>query len=98
MTAPPALIIIDKHLQSYKIKRKASKQPVFPMDFRFFRLPLAAIYGVQEASSSNLDTRTSKTERVLALSVFFSLEREPPAVQVGKKEFYLCPENKPPDV
>ena len=29
--------------------------------------------------------------------MFFSLEREPPAMQVGKKEFYLCPENKPPD-
>ena len=28
---------------------------------------------------------------------FDSLEREPPAMQVGKKEFYLCPENKPPD-
>ncbi len=28
---------------------------------------------------------------------FYSLEREPPAMQVGKKEFYLCPENKPPD-
>ena len=31
------------------------------MDFRFFRLPLAAIYGVQEASSSNLDTRTMRS-------------------------------------
>ena len=28
---------------------------------------------------------------------FFSLEREPPAMQVGQKEFYLCPENKPPE-
>ena len=29
--------------------------------------------------------------------LFFSLEREPPAMQVGNKKFYLCPENKPPD-
>ena len=31
------------------------------------------------------------------MELFLSLEREPPALQVGEKEFYLCPENKPPD-
>ena len=40
---------------------------------------------------------SNSTIRVFRMVLFFSLEREPPAMQVGKKEFYLCPENKPPD-
>ena len=40
------------------------------MKIRVWRSLVSRLNGVQEASSSNLDTRTMKTERVKTLSVF----------------------------
>ena len=39
-------------------------------NIRVWRSLVSRLNGVQEASSSNLDTRTMKTERAIALSVF----------------------------
>ena len=39
--------------------------------FRVWRSLVSRLNGVQEAPSSNLGTRTMKTERAFALSVFF---------------------------
>ena len=40
-------------------------------DIRVWRSLVSRLNGVQEASSSNLDTRTKKAEGVFALSAFF---------------------------
>ena len=42
-------------------------------NIRVWRSLVSRLNGVQEASSSNLDTRTKKTERAFALPVFFFL-------------------------
>ena len=46
------------------------------MNIRVWRSLVSRLNGVQEASSSNLDTRTMKTERAFALSVFIISRRD----------------------
>ena len=45
-------------------------------NIRVWRSLVSRLNGVQEASSSNLDTRTMKTERAFALSVFIISRRD----------------------
>ena len=59
--------------------------------------PVERILGKDEVASSNLASSSKPLNLLEVQGFFFSLEREPPAMQEGKKEFYLCPENKPPD-
>ena len=55
---------------------------------RVWRSLVSRLNGVQEASSSNLDTRTNKTERASALSVLFIFGR-------GNGICSMCTKNKP---
>ena len=53
-----------------------SRQESGKRNNRVWRSLVSRLNGVQEASSSNLDTRTTKTERAFALSVFVFLMRD----------------------
>ena len=62
-----------KHLhfkRQHAIITKLSDTDSDKENIRVWRSLVSRLNGVQEASSSNLDTRTTKTERAFALSVF----------------------------
>ena len=60
--------IFESYVVLYRSRRESGKQNI-----RVWRSLLSRLNGVQEASSSNLDTRTIKTERANALSVLIFL-------------------------